>query len=654
MFCKYCGASIETSSKYCPACGKPLSSDTSEGVKTTPSWFKIFVVFIVALALGVVWLFYSTPDLTHTVEGQLTALRQNKISEAYYEYTSKEFQSTTSLDAFRQFLKSHPILLETKSIEIDEHKVEDNIGSLKGTLTSAAEETALIQYYLIKEGDRWKILRIEISPSIQKAAAESKKILSLVEEPQGKPQYAATEKKNPYIDVIEHFLNGLKKHQLDESYKYVTKEFKAATPLSQFEVYVKNTPILSNFSSFSTTEANTQGNDALIKIVLDPSKGAIPVEFHLENQNGEWKIWSFRVVLPSREVPLPMRDTALLIPPIKSMLKALQAKNYKDAYEAFTQNYKEKVSLEAFENAVKKDPLLTHQQISNFKEPRIEDTNGTVIVELSEGSADKEKSSESLEFLLKLDNGQWKIDEWKLLEPAQQPPSKGKEGINAKDLEAVVNDQIKAIQAKDMEKAYAQYTSQGFKEITSLAEFKDFIEKHPYISVHKQMNLQLTFDNNIPILRGTIATDDQHLYEIEYQFVKEKENWKILHIDVTGKNYEKTSSGTVEFTKVLIGRKIDTEGLVKDPQTVLKADKEEIYINLFIKNSAPDAKIELQLEHLQTGSTTPQISTTLKDRGESIVSFIFSSPPQGWPKGIYQVHAKSSTGAFQIFMFNMD
>ena len=61
MFCKYCGATVDSSNLFCPACGKSLIAD-GEG-KTTHRWIKALIALTVVLALIIGWLLYAAPDL---------------------------------------------------------------------------------------------------------------------------------------------------------------------------------------------------------------------------------------------------------------------------------------------------------------------------------------------------------------------------------------------------------------------------------------------------------------------------------------------------------------------------------------------------------------------------------------------------------------
>lgn len=121
-------------------------------------WFLIFVTTLIAIV------FYATSGLVDTVQGQLTALQSGDFKKAY-SYNSKDFQKVTSLEDFKRFLNQYPSLKNNQSVFFNERKIENNLGTLKGTLTSKDGAKTPIEYRLIKEEGSWKILGIKVIPT---------------------------------------------------------------------------------------------------------------------------------------------------------------------------------------------------------------------------------------------------------------------------------------------------------------------------------------------------------------------------------------------------------------------------------------------------------------------------------------------------------
>lgn len=127
-------------------------------IATIIVWFGVFVGFLIAMV------FYATSGLVDTVHNQLISLQSGDIKKAY-SYTSKDFQKITSIDDFKKFLDHYPSLKNNESYFFNERRIENNIGTVKGTLTSKDGAQTPIVYRLIKEGGTWKILGIEVLPT---------------------------------------------------------------------------------------------------------------------------------------------------------------------------------------------------------------------------------------------------------------------------------------------------------------------------------------------------------------------------------------------------------------------------------------------------------------------------------------------------------
>lgn len=153
----------EKNAKYCPECGHHLNNDIEQPIKKKrSSWFKIFFFLIIVASVIGVLLALASEDISEPVEAQLKTLRHERITEAYYLYTSKGFQEATTLDRFREFVKNYPVFIDNDSMQILNSKKENHQGSVDVVLTSNHGDKVQIEYQLIKENDRWKILNIKL------------------------------------------------------------------------------------------------------------------------------------------------------------------------------------------------------------------------------------------------------------------------------------------------------------------------------------------------------------------------------------------------------------------------------------------------------------------------------------------------------------
>jgi len=260
--------------------------------------------------------------------------------------------------------------------------------------------------------------------------------------------------------------------------------------------------------------------------------------------------------------------------------------------------------------------------------------------------------------------------------------------FNSEDLLKVITAQLNDIREQKTPHAYEAYTSKTFREATSGEAFDKFIHENAAFSKNASANfLRLVFNNNIGTFKGTLTTRDGVIYPVEYDLILEDGQWKILHIQIY--NPEKNPSSppettylqtaeaeaqaaiptkpvevapidnshkppSLEITKAVVGTKINPKGFVQDPSAVIKTTAKEIFINVFVQTGKIGDKIELTFKHQESHSQLPPISTNLHASGDSVVSFVFSAPPKGWPKGHYELLVTTSTGLQQIFTFEVN
>ena len=105
-----------------------------------------------------------TNPISHSVNSQLDALKSGDIQEAY-SFNSKDFQTATSLEAFGDFVKQHPILKNFEFRSFIEIKRMDNQGTADITLKTTDSDTPIL-YQLIKENDTWKIKAMEVGKTV--------------------------------------------------------------------------------------------------------------------------------------------------------------------------------------------------------------------------------------------------------------------------------------------------------------------------------------------------------------------------------------------------------------------------------------------------------------------------------------------------------
>jgi hypothetical protein len=125
-------------------------------------WKKIVLGFIAFIVIVFGFAMFLTSDLIDPVERQIAALKAGDIDSAYSQ-TSTAFRDATSKEQFVAFVKSNPILLKIADYSVTDRSRENNVGTLKGTLTSIEGGVIPIEYRLVKENDEWKILAFKFT-----------------------------------------------------------------------------------------------------------------------------------------------------------------------------------------------------------------------------------------------------------------------------------------------------------------------------------------------------------------------------------------------------------------------------------------------------------------------------------------------------------
>lgn len=109
--------------------------------------------------------------------------------------------------------------------------------------------------------------------------------------------------------------------------------------------------------------------------------------------------------------------------------------------------------------------------------------------------------------------------------------------ITPKDSEEIlklIENQMASIQAGDFVQAYNNYTSGQFREVTGLQDFSNFVKYYTVFSRNKNAFFgNLEFKNrSIATLQGTLTSTDGMNMKVEYDFIKEGTQWKIIGIEL--------------------------------------------------------------------------------------------------------------------------
>jgi hypothetical protein len=474
---------------------------------------------------------------------------------------------------------------------------------------------------------------------------------------------------------IEAQLKELKSHNITKAFHgLVSKDFEAETSYEQFRQYVESYPILTHYTKYVFKDHSIEDEIGNVTVILNPDKEAIPLEYKLIDEEGSWKIWSIRIVLPPADTKTAANDNdpLLLIDPVRVHIQALESKDVKKAYEdPIAKEFRDATSFADFEKFLKKFPVLMHHKSVSLLKPSIEKGVGTIQVEFED-----DKGTTLTEYALVRQGDAWKIIGLRLLQvpstaPVQQTqtdssPSNKSDGkqnageFDPQPLLEVIQKQLEALKNNNIAKAYEEYTSKEFKSSTSLKQFEDFVNTYEVFAKNAKSSFdKLMFNNNIGTYSGTFTDPNNRVFTFEYDLIQEGGKWKILHIQLTPVKSDTVPAKPdpakpMTFSKIALGTETDLKGIVANPTTTFKHDAGDLYLNIHVANGALGTNVEVTFKHLDSGSNIPPISTTLPDNGSSIISFVFSPPSKGWPKGNYQLDIKASSGESTTYDFNVD
>lgn len=419
MYCENCGISVSTDSIYCPNCGQklPISTDlNNKGLSSLGSKNKgrLWVTLLGALLLtGFVIALISqllTLNPGDVVEDQLEAIKENRITEAYYNYTSKEFQEASSLEFFKEFIKTYPALANAKTIDFEDKEIIEDKASkkpyaiLKGVLTTEEDVKVPLEYKLVKEDGTWKIINLKLTETVASEA---------------QPDINATAE---LIAPVEAHLKALQSNDVPKAYHdTVSRYFVEGTPLDKYEQFIKEYPILTAHKTYDFKEHSQESNSGMVTVILDPETVAIPVEFKLIKEDSKWKILSLLIKAPSIKIDSTLlgKDPKALIPPVEGQLNALNNQDLSKAYQDYaSKEFKAVTSFDSFQAFIKNFPVLSHHKTINFHEGSIQDGTGKLQVSLED-----ENGITLIEYILGVENTQWKIWGMQVLQFPEKKPT---------------------------------------------------------------------------------------------------------------------------------------------------------------------------------------------------------------------------------------
>jgi hypothetical protein len=297
---------------------------------------------------------------------------------------------------------------------------------------------------------------------------------------------------------------------------------------------------------------------------------------------------------------------------VSGQLEAIKKDKLTEAYYGYTSKmFQKSTSLESFKKFMKAYPIFSRHESVRFIDRNSDEDSGSLQALIM-----NDRSMEvPVHYQLVKEGDRWLIERIKIDESQESTTS-----------ESELNDDA----------------------------FEEFVKENPSFINNKTVKLDgLSFDNNIATMTGVLKAEDGKTFVVEYDLLQEYGEWKIFHIKV----FPSKKGGDLaefKFSKFVLGSKLDDEGLISEPYTVFKSDSEDIYLNLYADHIHSGTKINVMFEHVDSNSRIPPISKVVAEDGNVILTFIFSPPESGWPKGNYRILASSSLGDSSSYDFKVE
>lgn len=238
--------------------------------------------------------------------------------------------------------------------------------------------------------------------------------------------------------------------------------------------------------------------------------------------------------------------------------------------------------------------------------------------------------------------------------------------VFTKSLTEVANKQLTALRAGDIAQAYTVYTSKDFQAGTSQKDFEVFLSHYPSLKNNKGSSWsERSISNNTGILKGSLTSNDGAVTPVEYHFVKENDEWKILSIVVqpTGtKIAQQDSQSTTDAVKpadkssgdaslgeihhVLLSDTQGSDRSVSDEvaKKVIPASAPKVYVSAYISHAKAGVKVIAEMVRLENGAKIGPSEATITQSGNVIRDFSFTNEATTWPTGDYRINVTTSNG----------
>ncbi len=117
----------------------------------------LFILLIGAIGGGIFWFVWeATSEPVKVTREHLGALNREDFPAAY-AHLSTSLQAELSLEQFTSLVRQNPQVFKTSDSTFSNRKIENDVCTLRGTVTSTEGGKTPVRVTLVKEGGQWRI-----------------------------------------------------------------------------------------------------------------------------------------------------------------------------------------------------------------------------------------------------------------------------------------------------------------------------------------------------------------------------------------------------------------------------------------------------------------------------------------------------------------
>jgi hypothetical protein len=387
----------------------------------------------------------------------------------------------------------------------------------------------------------------------------------------------------------------------------------------------------------------------------------VPEEMHQTNSTQKTGRW-LKILLSLILVGLATAFFMLLISDnmtetVSDQLDAIKEDKLTEAYYSYTsKTFQEATPLTSFREFIEEYPIFSNHKSVRFIDRNTSNEAGTLHAMIMNEDG---KEIPVLYQLVK-EEDRWLINGIKLddtnPEEEYEYQSASELEFDSTPLKSAVYSIMSEIRTGNLKKAYEDHTSSDFRTTTTFHDFENFIKENPSFSQNQTVELDdLTFDNNIASITGTLKDAESKKYSAEYNLVEENGQWKIFHVRVWPQDPNlQLGDPKLKFTQFVVGSNVDQQNVITDPRTIFKPESGNIFLNLAVNNIRMGTKVDVLFEHVDSHSAIPPVSKRIMEDGDVTLAFIFTAPTTGWPIGNYRLTAIASSGEKNTYDFKVE